>query len=123
VKTVEHRVFKPDSELGWQQWTNRAIFDEKGRLVEYQAVGRDITERKQAEERFRATFEQAAVGFAQVSVDGRMLMVNEKLCKILGYAREELLPSMCRTFRTRRTTTLILCRPAGCWLARSMPIP
>ena len=91
VKTVEHRVFKPDSELGWQQWTNRAIFDEKGRLVEYQAVGRDITERKQAEERFRATFEQAAVGFAQVSVDGRMLMVNEKLCEILGYAREELL--------------------------------
>ena len=33
----------------WQQWTNRAIFDIAGRLIEFQAVGRDITERKRAE--------------------------------------------------------------------------
>ena len=33
----------------WQQWTNRAIFDAAGGVVEFQAVGRDITERKRAE--------------------------------------------------------------------------
>lgn len=37
-------------ELKWQHWTNRAIFDHEGRLVEYQAVGRDIDQRKKAEE-------------------------------------------------------------------------
>ncbi|MFZ4438877.1 MAG: PAS domain S-box protein [Syntrophales bacterium] len=34
----------------WQQWTNRAFFDDKGRPARFQAIGQDITERKQAEE-------------------------------------------------------------------------
>ena len=38
-----------------------------------------------------ATFEQAAVGIAHSDVDGRYLDVNQKLCQILGYTREELL--------------------------------
>jgi PAS domain S-box-containing protein len=44
----------------------------------------------ESEERFRATFEQAAVGIAHVSLGGRLLRVNQKLCDILGYSREEL---------------------------------
>ncbi|HEX2098499.1 MAG TPA: PAS domain S-box protein [Rubrobacteraceae bacterium] len=59
---------------------------------------RDITERKKAEstlreseERFRATFEQAAVGIAHVDPNGRWLRVNQKLCDMVGYTREELL--------------------------------
>ncbi|MFL5274876.1 MAG: PAS domain S-box protein [Myxococcales bacterium] len=59
----------------------------------------DISERKRAEqvlaeseERFRAIFEQVAVGMAQVDVrTGRFLRVNDKLCEILGYSREEML--------------------------------
>lgn len=61
-------------------------------------VAVDITERKlaeealrESEERFRATFEQAAVGIAHVGLDGRWLRVNQKLCDIVGYSREELL--------------------------------
>ena len=44
-----------------------------------------------SEQRFRTTFEQAAVGMALVSPDGRWLRVNERLCDILGATREELL--------------------------------
>ncbi len=47
------------------------------------------------EQRFRATFENAAVGIAQVGLDGRWLLVNDRLCSIVGYPREELLQ---RTF-------------------------
>jgi len=43
-----------------------------------------------SEERFRVTFNQAAVGLAHVSPDGRYLLVNRKLCEILGYSAEEL---------------------------------
>lgn len=44
-----------------------------------------------SEERFRTTFENIAIGMAHVAVDGRWLRVNQRLCEILGYSREELL--------------------------------
>jgi diguanylate cyclase (GGDEF)-like protein/PAS domain S-box-containing protein len=50
VATYEHRVILPDGRIRWQQCTDRAIFDEQGRFIEFQSVGRDITERVQAEE-------------------------------------------------------------------------
>ncbi len=50
VVTYDHRLILPDGQIRWQQWTNRAIFDEQGRFIEFQSVGRDITEQVQAEE-------------------------------------------------------------------------
>lgn len=47
--------------------------------------------RQESEQRFRSTFEQAAVGIAQLGPDGRWLRTNERLCQMLGYTREELL--------------------------------
>jgi PAS domain S-box-containing protein len=46
VITYEHQVMGPDGTLRWQRWTDRALFDEQGRSVEYQSIGEDITERK-----------------------------------------------------------------------------
>ncbi|MCA1847689.1 MAG: PAS domain S-box protein, partial [Actinobacteria bacterium] len=62
------------------------------------AIGRMRAERalRESEERFRATFEQAAVGVAHIGLDGSWLRVNQKLCEIVGYTREELLE---RTFQ------------------------
>lgn len=47
--------------------------------------------RQESEERFRSTFNQAAVGIGHVSPQGEWLIVNQKLCAILGYAESELL--------------------------------
>jgi len=41
--------------------------------------------------RLRASFEGAAVGMAHVSTDGRWLRVNDRVCAITGYSRDELL--------------------------------
>jgi PAS domain S-box-containing protein len=46
---------------------------------------------RESEERFRLTFEQAAVGMAHVAPDGHWLRVNRKLCDIMGYTQEEML--------------------------------
>ncbi len=40
---------------------------------------------------YRATFDQAALGIAHLDFDGRWLRVNDRLCAITGYTREELL--------------------------------
>jgi len=64
----------------------------------YTIILRDITQRKHSEEqirekeaRFRSMFEHAAVGIAQVAMDGLFLIVNPVLCEILGYSETELL--------------------------------
>ena len=44
-----------------------------------------------SEARFRATFDQAAVGISQVGLNGRILTANARICQILGYTQEELL--------------------------------
>ena len=51
---------------------------------------RDLTSEADLEARFRATFEHAAVGLAQLDADGRIVLANERLCAILGYTRAEL---------------------------------
>ena len=69
----------------------------------YAYVARNITQRRRAEAalaeseaRFRAMFEQAAVGIASVGLDGRWIGVNRRLCEILGYSEDEILG---RTFQ------------------------
>jgi diguanylate cyclase (GGDEF)-like protein/PAS domain S-box-containing protein len=48
--TTEHRTVEPDGEVRWSHWTTRPVYDERGEVTEYQSVGRDVTERKRAEE-------------------------------------------------------------------------
>ncbi|MEA5625636.1 PAS domain S-box protein [Nostoc sp. UHCC 0251] len=45
---------------------------------------------RESEQRFRAAFHQAAVGIAHVATDGKWLLVNQRLCDIVGYTSEEL---------------------------------
>ncbi|NMF58575.1 PAS domain S-box protein [Pseudanabaena yagii] len=79
------------------------VFDEQGQPDYLICISEDITERKQvesalivSEERFRAAFEQAAVGIGQVDLNGYFANVNQKLCDILGYTETELLSKSLR---------------------------
>ncbi len=90
VCTIEHRVIV-QGEVRWMQWVNRAIYDGKGTLIELQAVGRDVHDRKQAEMALeRATQElQALLDYAPAiisvfSADGRYLQVNRSFARLIG---------------------------------------
>lgn len=58
IMTVEHQVWVPDGSRRWQEWSNRAVTDAGGNVVEIQAIGRDITDRKQAEISLRQQVER-----------------------------------------------------------------
>lgn len=49
---------------------------------------------RQSEARFRAMYEQAAVGICLVSMDYRFRRVNKRFCEIVGYSAEDLLNSL-----------------------------
>ncbi|HPJ95869.1 MAG TPA: PAS domain S-box protein [Syntrophales bacterium] len=78
-------------------WRENYVFKlPSGEVV---AVYDDVTPQKKAEaalrdseERFRNTFEQAAVGIAHLDLRGAFLRVNQRYCDICGYSAEELLP-------------------------------
>ncbi len=57
--TYEHRVLTPGGMLRWQRWTDRALFDDRGRPVEYQSLGEDITERVESVQALLIAKEQA----------------------------------------------------------------
>ena len=58
VAVIENRVIAPGGTIRWQQWTNRLLFDDQGRIVELQSIGRDITDRKAAEEKLQESEEK-----------------------------------------------------------------
>ncbi len=49
VASVDHRIIMPNGSVRWQRWSDRAIFDNTGKIIEYQSVGRDITDTKLVE--------------------------------------------------------------------------
>jgi PAS domain S-box-containing protein len=95
---VEKRYIRKNGETVWVAITIVLERDAAGKPQFEIAVFDDISARKRAEaalreseERFRQTFELAASGMAHVTLDGHFLRVNRSLCRILGYAREELI--------------------------------
>jgi PAS domain S-box-containing protein len=81
------------------------LLDARGRLVGAINCFQDVTERKRMmdaldrrqhdlrlqEERWKATYEHAAIGIVELDAEGRFLRVNEAICSIVGGTREELL--------------------------------
>ncbi|MBJ6725761.1 PAS domain-containing sensor histidine kinase [Geomesophilobacter sediminis] len=91
------RIIWPDGTIRFISGRGELVHDLQTGL-HMAGTGQDITERKQAEKAlaesesaFRATFEQAAVGMARMAPDGRWLLVNQRLCDVVGYSRDELL--------------------------------
>ena len=88
---------RTDGRVDWIRWSVkpwRAESGEIGGLVLYtEFVTPSVESRlslEAAEARYRAVFDQAAVGVARVSPTGRFLEVNDRFCAIVRYSREEL---------------------------------
>jgi len=74
-----------------------AIRGEDGEVVRSRCVWRDISSLRQKEDqvrqselRYRNSFQNSAIGIAQIDLDGRYMMANRRLCEIVGYSAEDL---------------------------------
>ncbi|HEX3759210.1 MAG TPA: PAS domain S-box protein [Kofleriaceae bacterium] len=98
VRSEAEAFPRRDGTLSWVRWEVRPYLDDHGEVGGILIFTEDVTDKKRSEselrdseERFRGTFDNAAVGVAHVGLDGLWLRVNDKLCQITGYAREDLL--------------------------------
>lgn len=86
-----------NGERVWIAWTNKVETDADGSVRGILSVGTDITDRKRAEEeqqiseaRYRKLFEFAPIGILIADPHSRYLDANDSICRMLGYAKEEL---------------------------------
>ncbi|MGH7825205.1 MAG: PAS domain S-box protein, partial [Candidatus Binatia bacterium] len=96
IASCEREVRAADG-VWWQHWIDRPIL-EAGVIVEFQSVGRDITERKRAElalreseERYRALAETATDAILGIDQNSVIVFANPAVEKIFGYTPSELI--------------------------------
>lgn len=94
---VMHRVVLKGDRVQWMREKAEAILSPSGAVLGLRGIIQDQTDTialeetlRENEERFRATFEQAAVGMAHVAPTGDWLRVNKKFCDMLGYSEAEM---------------------------------
>ena len=95
---IEHRIIRKDGQIRWVSNSLVPTSDGQGNLVSYDGLLRDITNRKiaeetlrESEERYRHLVETMNEGLAMADQDYVFTFVNERLCEMLGYSREEML--------------------------------
>ena len=93
----EYRIIRHnDGQERWVRGIGKVELDGHGQPFRLRGIVKDITARKHAElllseseDRYRSTFEQAGVGIAHASFEGRFLRSNARFAQILGYPVEE----------------------------------
>ena len=95
---VEKRYIHKDGRAHWMRQSISAVRDAAGKVLYLVVIAEDIDQRKRATEelreseaRFRAMYNNAAVGMAMMSLDRRILSINETSARITGYSVEELI--------------------------------
>ena len=94
---VEKRYVHPDGRVHWMRQSISAVRDAAGKVLYLVVIAEDIDERKRAleelrasEARFKAVFDNAAIGVAMMTLDRRIVQVNPTVTRITGYSPEEM---------------------------------
>jgi PAS domain S-box-containing protein len=88
--SVDYRLLRPDGSVKYLHVVARAMQASSGD-VEFVGTVTDVTERKQAEQKFRGLLESAPDGTIVMNRQGRIVLVNAQVEKMFGYQRDELL--------------------------------
>lgn len=96
VFEIEHRVIDAKGKIRWQRWTDRALFNDKGKLINFQAIGEDITKRKESQEkladereRLSVTLKSIGDGVITTDIEGRVVLLNKVAEEVTGWSNKE----------------------------------
>ncbi|MDM8521870.1 PAS domain S-box protein [Desulfococcaceae bacterium HSG8] len=87
--TIEYRIVRADGDIRWVFEKGQGVFGEGGNLHYLDGVIMDITERREAEERFRVLSQISPVGIFIADADGKTTYWNERLREITGMSTDE----------------------------------
>lgn len=110
--TLEQWQVMPDQSRHWLQWRNRVLVDGAGHVVEYQGVGRDLTEQKRAEEELARYQEHLEQLVAQRT--NELSQAKERVEAILHNSTEAILlvqPDLTIQQANRAFAALFACAP------------
>ncbi len=92
VSPIEHRIIRRDGKVVWVRNTMAPYYDGDGRLIRYDGLIEDITERKQAEEALRIkdnAIESSINGIGIADLKGCLIYANKSFLKMWGYDEKE----------------------------------
>jgi PAS domain S-box-containing protein len=95
--TYEHPVLTPKGKR-YQRWTDQALFDKKGNIVEYQSIGEDITEQVRAKDELRISENKYETIFATTGTatiiteeDSTISLINSEFEELSGFSMKEII--------------------------------
>ncbi len=95
---IEYRIRRHDGIYRWHRGQAAPFRNDDGQIIRWIGTCTEIDDHRRTEEelgalaaQYRAVYDQAAVGIAEVDLDGRFLRVNARYGKIVGYPPEELI--------------------------------
>lgn len=103
---IIHRIIMDDGEVRWHRWSDRAIFDNKGAIIEYQSVGRDITSQKQTElelsvkkDYLDLIFSSVKAGILMIDAKTHIIVdANPAAAEMIGAEEDQIIGKVCHRF-------------------------
>ncbi len=98
IQKYAFEIIRKDGTRGFSEISVALIRDDRGNPIGFRGISRDVTERRQmeerirqSEERYRTIIEQIEDGYFETDLRGHLTFVNEAECRNLGYSREEII--------------------------------
>ncbi len=106
IKGYAFEFIKRDGTKAFNEISVSLIRDARGKPIGFRGMSRDVTERKlaeealrQSEEKYRTILETMQEAYYELDLKGNFTLVNDKVCRDLGYTKEELIWTNSRQYR------------------------
>ena len=93
-----YKAVRKDGTTGFAEMTGFPLQNQKGEMIGFRGIGREITQRmkleeklRQSEEKYRTILENMQEGYFEVDLAGNITFCNDSMCRFLGYTQEEMI--------------------------------